>query len=430
MNAADSGCRCGGAWAVPAILPVGWLVANTNVDDMTEHAAPQPLTPGPTPSHYTPAGDVSILDRLGVLYRYRFIAATVFVLTTLTIMLQGYTPVQVNMIEPGGRANAAVSDTLLQQEKVPPVSSNGRADSADVAKPPESPRPPSGRRTWLMSVVIGLALAVGVAFGLDYMNDTIKTPEDISQRFKQPFLGLVPSVRGDKHPLLASSQVPKDFGESFRSLRTSLVATYRDAGPKVLMVTSAQPLEGKTITAANIAMAMAYGGARVLLIDADMRHPGLHRLLRLTNDRGLSQVLNGQARVRDVVQRTVDPNLLAITAGTTPPNPSELLSSARMKTLLDNLADGSYDWILIDAPSVLAVTDALILAPSVSGVVYVIGAEMTRPRLVQRALDTILLANPRSVSIVLNKVDFSRNRSYYSRHFGQQYKDSFAGAST
>ena len=102
-----------------------------------------------------------------------------------------------------------------------------------------------------------------------------------------------------------------------------------------MLVTSAQPLEGKTTTAANIAMALAYGGARVLLIDADMRRPGLHRPLRLTNERGLSQVLTGQARVRDVIQRTVDPNLLAITAGKTPPNPSELLASERMKTLLD-----------------------------------------------------------------------------------------------
>ena len=118
-----------------------------------------------------------------------------------------------------------------------------------------------------------------------------------------------------------------------------------------------------------------------------------------------------------------------MTAGATPPNPSELLSSVRMKTLLGNLADGAFDWILIDTPSVLAATDAVILAPAVSGVVYVIGAEMTRPRLAQRALDTIVLANPRSVSIVLNKVDFSRNPSYYSGDFGHQYKNHYAGAS-
>jgi len=128
-------------------------------------------------------------------------------------------------------------------------------------------------------------------------------------------------------------------------------------------VTSAQPLEGKTIVAANMAMALAYGGARVLLIDADVRRPGLHRPLRLKNERGLAQVLNGQARVRDVLQRTVDANLLAITAGATPPNPSELLSSARMKTLLDNLTHGPFDWILIDTPPVLAVSDAVVLAP-------------------------------------------------------------------
>ena len=102
--------------AVPALRSAGWLFANTNVDDMTEHAAPQPPTPAPTPSRYTPADDVYILDRLGVLYRYRFIAASVFVLTTLAIMFQGYTAVQVSMIEPGARTYPAVSDPLLQQE--------------------------------------------------------------------------------------------------------------------------------------------------------------------------------------------------------------------------------------------------------------------------------------------------------------------------
>src|SRR3989442_4926182 len=200
------------------------------------------------------------------------------------------------------------------------------------------------------------------------------------------------------------------------------------AGNKILVVTSAQPLEGKTTTAANIAMALAYGGARVLLIDADMRRPGLHRPLRLTNDRGLSQVLVGQARVRDVIQRTVDPNLLAITAGKSPPNPSELLASERMKTLLTNLTNGAFDWIVIDTPPVLAVTDAVILAPAVTRVVYVIGAEMTRRRLAERAIELIQSANPRSVSVVLNKVDFARNKFYYSRYYGHQYKNRYASA--
>jgi succinoglycan biosynthesis transport protein ExoP len=336
-----------------------------------------------------------------------------------------------NVMEREAKSNRLVYESLLQREKELRVSSNSRANNVrvvDRAEVPKSALAPTGRRTWLMSFAIGLLVAIGVCFGLDYMNDTIKTPEDVTRRLKLPFLGLVPSVRGDKHPVLASSHVPHDFGEAFRSLRTSLMSRFTTDGTKTLLVTSAQPLEGKTTTACNIAMALAYGGARVLLIDADMRRPGLHRPLQLTNERGLSQVLIGQARVRDVIQRTVDPNLLAITAGRTPPNPSELLASERMKTLLSNLSHGPFDWIVIDTPPVLAVTDAVILAPLVSGVTFVVGAEMTRRRLAERALDTIMSAHPRFAAVVLNKVDFARNKYYYSRYYGHQYKNYYAEA--
>jgi capsular exopolysaccharide synthesis family protein len=333
------------------------------------------------------------------------------------------------VMEREAKSNREVYQSLLTREKELRVSANSRTNNVrvvDRAEVPRGPITPGGRRTWLMSAVIGLVLAIAVALGLDYMNDTIKTPEDISRRLKLPFLGLVPAVRGDKHPLLASSHVPHDFGESFRSLRTSLLSKYPDEGTKIVIVTSAQPLEGKTTTAANIAMALAYGGSRVLLVDADMRRPGLHRPLRLTNERGLSQVLTGQARVRDVIQRTVDPNLLAITAGRTPPNPSELLSSERMKTLLTNLAHGPFNWIIIDTPPVLAVTDAVILAPMVTGVTFVIGAEMTRRRLAERAIETVMQSRPRYAAVVLNKVNFEKNKYYYSRYYGHQYKNYYA----
>jgi capsular exopolysaccharide synthesis family protein len=333
------------------------------------------------------------------------------------------------VMEREANSNRQVYESLLQREKELRVSSNSRSNNIriiDRAEVPKSPLAPTGRRTWLMSFAVGLVLAIGVAFGLDYMNDTIKTPEDVSQRLKLPFLGLVPSVRGDKHPVLASAHVPNDFGEAFRALRTSLISRYPADGVKILLVTSAQPLEGKTTASCNIAMALAYGGARVLLVDADMRRPGMHRPLRLTNERGLSQVLTGQARVRDVIQRTVDPNLLAITAGQPPPNPSELLASERMKTLLANMTHGPFDWIIIDTPPVLAVTDAVILAPLVTGVTFVVGSEMTRRRLAERAIETIMGGHPHSVAVVLNKVDFARNRYYYSRYYGHQYKNYYA----
>jgi polysaccharide biosynthesis transport protein len=337
-----------------------------------------------------------------------------------------------NIMEREAQSNRAVLQSLMQRENELSVAANSRANNVrivDRAEVPKSPITPGGRRTWLMAVVIGAVLSIAVAFGLDYMNDTIKTPEDVARRLKLPFLGLVPAIRGDKHPLLTSSDVPHDFGESFRALRTAIISKYPDAGAKTMIVTSAQPLEGKTTTACNIAMALAYGGARVLIIDADMRRPGMHRTLRLNNDRGLSQVLVGQARVRDVIQRTVDPNLLAMTAGQTPPNPSELLSSERMKKLIANLAHGPFDWIVIDTPPVLAATDAVVIAPLVSGVTFVIGAEMTRRRLAERALETIMQGHPHFAAAVLNKVDFARNKYYYSRYYGHQYKNYYAEAS-
>src|SRR4029453_6576862 len=338
--------------------------------------------------------------------------------------------VDYNVLEREAKSNHTVYDTLLQQEKELRVASSSRTNNVriiDRAEVPKAPMRPTGRRTWLMALSIGFGLAV--ALGLDYMNDTVKTPEDVSQRLKLPFLGLVPTVHGDKLPLLAATSVPDDFGAPFRALRPALVSRYTDPGTKLLVVTSAQPLEGKTITAANIAMALAYGGSRVLLLDADMRPPGLHRPLGLRHRTGLAQVIAGQARVRDVIQRTVEPNLLAMTGGGPAPHPTELLASERMKTLMANLAVGAFDWVLIDTPPVLAVTDAAILAPSVAGVVYVIGAEMTPRRLAQRALDTIQSSNPRSVTVVLNKVDFARNRYYYSRYYGHQYKSYYASAS-
>ncbi len=339
--------------------------------------------------------------------------------------------VDYNVMEREAKSNRQVYESLLQKRDELRVSSNSRTnnvrivESADV---PKGPTVPLDKRGWPVAAAVGLVLALVVPFGLDYINDTIKTPEDITRRLKLPFLGFVPSVRRDKSPLLAAVHVQHDFSESLRSLRTALMVMHGGPDPKLLLFTSAQPLEGKTTTAVNLAVALSYGGARVLVIDADMRRPGVDRPLRLTNDRGLSQLLNGEARLREVVQRTVDPNLFAITAGRTPSNPSELLASLRMKRLLADLEHGPFDWVIIDTPPVLAVTDAVVLAPLVTGVAFVVGAEMTRRRLVERAVETIMSTRPRQFGVVLNKIDFVRNKYYYSRYHGHQYKNYYAEA--
>ena len=304
-------------------------------------------------------------------------------------------------------SNRLVYQSLLQQEKELRVISNSRTNNVQVmdrAELPGGPFSPNTRRDWLMALLGGLVVAVGLAFGIEYFDDTVKTPEDVARQLKLPLLGLVPSVRGVRVPLL-SGPVPHDFGESFRSLRTSLAFTSASDGPRIVAVTSTQPLEGKTTTACNVATALALGGARVLLIDADMRRPGLHRAMNVQNEIGLSHILVGQARVRDAVQETAEPNLFVIAAGRLPPNPSELLGSDRMRTFMANLQSGPFEWVVIDTPPVLAVTDAVLVARAASSVVFVVGSEMTRRVHAERAIETLMNGRPPSIGVVLNRVD-------------------------
>ena len=335
-----------------------------------------------------------------------------------------------SVLQREAESNRQVYESLLQREKELRVVSNSRANNVrllDRAETPGGPFTPNTRRAWMMALLFGLGIGVAAAFAIDYLDDTVKTPEDVTWRLHLNFLGLVPKVHGERHPLL-SGPVPHDFGEAFRALRTALVASSGTDATRLIAVTSTQPLEGKTTTAVNIALALAIGGARVLLIDADMRRPSLHKAMRLPNDRGLAELLGGKARMREVVQRCGDPNLLVIPAGHTPSNPSELLASDRMRAFLHQLATGPFDWVIIDTPPVLAVTDAVVLAPLVHSVSFVVGAEMTRWRLAERAIETLQAGHPRSIAAILNRVDFDRNRYYYSRYYGHQYKSYYAEA--
>ena len=327
-------------------------------------------------------------------------------------------------------SDRALWQSLLTQQKELQVVSNSRSNNVQVmdrAEVPGAPFSPNTRREWFTAMMAGMLVAFGLAFGLEYLDDTVKTPEDVSKRLGLPLLGLVPAIRGDRVPLL-SETVPHDFGEAFRSLRTSLVFTAGTGHARVIAVTSSQPLEGKTTTACNLATALALGGSRVLLIDADMRRPGLHRIMGVENEIGLSQLLVAQSRVREAVQRTTEPNLFVIAAGRTPPNPSELLASDRMKSFLANLSSGPFDWVVLDTPPVLAVTDAVVLAGVVSAVVFVVGSEMTRRVHAERALVTLRAGKPRSIGVVLNRVDFDRNKYYYSRYYGYNYKSYYGSA--
>jgi capsular exopolysaccharide synthesis family protein len=320
-------------------------------------------------------------------------------------------------------AGAARRDDWLAEQRALEAAAGSVAANMTVvedARPPGKPYEPNAARNVIVSLGFGLTVALLLAFGLDRLDDTIKTPEDITHRLHVPFLGLVPAIRGDRPPVL-SGQVPHAFGEAYRALRTSIVFTSGADTARMIAVTSAQSLEGRTTTACNLALVLAFGGSRVLLIDADLRRPAVHKAMGMTNTIGLSHLLVGQARVREAIQRTNDPNLCVITAGRTHPNPAELIGSDRMKQLVANLKQGPFDWVVIDTPPVLAVPDPVILTPLVDGVTFVIGAEMTRRGVAQRAVQMVMAARPKVIGAVLNRVDFERNRYYYSRYYGAQY---------
>ena len=338
-------------------------------------------------------------------------------------------------IERRAQTDRTLYESLLQRQKELSVVSNSRANNVrllDSAEVPGAPFTPDVHRAWLIALLLGFGGGIAAAFVIDYLDDTVKTPDDIRWRLKVHFLGMVPKVRGSARPLL-SDTVPPSFGEAFRALRTALVIRTGGNDARIVAMTSAQPLEGKTTTAVNTALALAIGGARVLLIDADMRRPSVHKTLRTQNQKGLSELLRGQAKMREVVRTTVNANLLCITAGSAPSNPSELLASDRMRAFLQQLETGPFDWVIIDTPPVLAVTDAVILAPLVSAVTFVVGSEMTRWRIAERAIETLQTGNPRTIGAVLNRVDLDRNRYYYTRYYGNHYytyyKDDVAAAS-
>ena len=322
------------------------------------------------------------------------------------------------VLEREAQSNRQLYETLLQREKELQVLANSRGNNVrliDRAAMPSVPFAPDIRRSLMLGTLAGLLMAVGLVFALDSFDDTIRSAEDVTRKLGLPCLGLVPDVRPRSDRPVVSPTASGDFGESIRSLRTSVAFSSDTAGSAVVLVTSAQPLEGKTTTACNLAMAMAYGGARVLLVDADLRRPSVHHGFGLENRVGLSDVLSGGAPVASAAYRLSAPdNLWVMPAGGPPHNPSELLGSKRMERLIEQMRTGPFDWVIIDTPPVLAVTDASILARQATGVAFVLGSGMTRGRLAERAIETLAIGGPRILGAVLNRVAASRETYSYS----------------
>jgi capsular exopolysaccharide synthesis family protein len=224
----------------------------------------------------------------------------------------------------------------------------------------------------------------------------------------------------DQHQLIVHEQIKSPIAEAYRTLRTNIHFSKGDKEPKTIMFISAGPGEGKSTTAANTAVSLAQSGKRVIIVDCDLRKPVQHRIFGKKN-KGLTNILVEDFSINSMIQETGIDNVNLLTSGPIPPNPSELLSSQKMQVILDTLQTQA-DYVIIDAPPVIAVTDACVLASKVDGIALVIGAGMVRPEMAQKAKDLLQKAKGHILGVILNRVEIDEEHAFYYYYYGSDTK--------
>lgn len=299
-------------------------------------------------------------------------------------------------------------------------SSGAAPNVLSVIEPAVTPSGPASPRPLLytaLAAVLGLLLMVAVAFGRDALDDTLRTPEDVEASLGLPTLAQIDRLRTGREArptaLLLSADAPHTaFSEAYRTLRTNIDFASVDAPLGSLLVTSTAPGEGKTVVSANLATMFAQAGRRVLLIDADLRKPGIHRLFGISNGRGLTSLLRSDDQpIEGIVRSTGEANLRVLCTGPLPPNPAELLGSQRMQRVLDRLRPEA-DLIVLDSPPLGGVADAAILASRVDGVLLVVHAATVRRGAIRHVLDDLAKAGARILGVALNQVPSEDARGY------------------
>jgi capsular exopolysaccharide synthesis family protein len=329
----------------------------------------------------------------------------------------------------------------------------------DRALVPSEPISPNVRRNLLLAIILGLIGGVALAFAADYLDNTIKGPEDVEKLVGLPSLGIIPhlspdgfhkkygrysgykyayrkryeSPEKDKNPSkentmpevseieLINYLYPKfSIAEDYRIVRTSIFFSRSERTPKAIAFTSTFPQEGKTATIANIAISFAQLGGKILVIDADLRKPRLHKIFKVRNLRGLSSYLTSKATLEEIVQKTAIENFWLIPCGPIPPNPAELLNSKKMGDLLNQVKE-NFDTILIDTPPVLAVIDPVIISSFADATVFIVLAGKTTRRPFVRAVGEIRKAKSDILGVVFNEVKLRKDVYYSSYYHHYQY---------
>jgi len=285
----------------------------------------------------------------------------------------------------------------------------------EPAVPPAEPIRPSIPIYTFLGAFVGLVFSVGSAFLTEYLDRSFETSDDVGQILPLPMLGTIPRFQADGHgsTLVASTALLSPASEAYRTMRTNIRFASVDEPVKTLLVTSAEPGAGKTTLTANLGIVCAQAGLKVVLIDTDLRKPALHRLFHLRNGTGLTDLLLGDVQdVEECMVKTEIDGLHLITSGSIPPNPSELLGSKMMETVLANVQD-SVDLVILDTPPTLPVTDAAVLAPRVDGVILLIEAKQTSHEAARQAWEAQRRVGAKILGVVLTKARLEHKAYYY-----------------
>ncbi|MBU2537520.1 MAG: polysaccharide biosynthesis tyrosine autokinase [Proteobacteria bacterium] len=336
--------------------------------------------------------------------------------------------IQYDIMQRESETNRALYDALIKNIKQQGATEHSQMVNVWVVKKaqvPETPATPKKMRNILLGLVLGLFGGIGCAFFIEYLDNTVKSSEEVERRFKVPVLGVVGQVddktRSIETIIIEDPRSPT--AECYKSIRSSLMLSSPEHPPKSLLITSVEPQEGKTSTSLNIARTLAQTGSKVLLLDCDMRKPRLHSILGISNRVGLSSFLSGNTD-KEIVAKLEENNLTVIPSGPIPPNPSELLGSERMTNLLQGLAK-KFDYIILDTPPIMSVTDSQVLSHLVAGVVMVTRAGKTNYEMLGKGLKMLQSIHAPLLGIVINGMSEKISGDYY---YGGYYKQYYAAA--
>jgi capsular exopolysaccharide synthesis family protein len=341
--------------------------------------------------------------------------------------------IQYNILKREADTNRDLYKNLLQRMKEAGIQAGITASNiqvVDQAAIPARPHTPNIPRTILWAALIGLLLGVGIAFFFEHLDNTVKSSEEVEQLIRLPSFGMVPEISFEKSRQLERGKIypvelitfghPRSMlSEVYRNIRTSILLSFSERPPKSLVISSPNPMEGKTTTAVNMAIAFSQLGSPVLIVDGDMRKPRVHKVFSGSNGVGLSSFLSGNAELKSIIRSSSVPNLFYIPSGPIPPNPSELLGSNLFKNMLQFLGR-SFEQIIFDAPPVLSFGDSLILSNCVDGVVLVVLSGKTPREALNQSKNALFQVNAKILGVVVNRVDLGHiGHSYYN--YGNYY---------